>query len=201
MTLRILTVSLLLSGIAVGQEKHYDIDPAHSRIGFSVSHMVVSTVHGRLKTYKGVVVTGPDGSLRAAEAVIQASSIDSGVTSRDQHLSGPDFLETAVHTNITFKSLAVVTTNGQSVLKGNFTLHGVTRPLALPFTLKGPVRDREGRERIGLNMKTTISRKDYGLTWNRLIEAGGLTVGDEVTLVIDLEGIRRLPQAPGQAPH
>jgi polyisoprenoid-binding protein YceI len=161
----------------------YKVDPAHSSIGFSVDHMVIDTVHGRFRQFDGSITVDPENgnALKQATATIQAKSIDTDVEKRDNHLRSPDFFDAEKYPTITFESTGV---DGQT-LTGKFTLHGVTKEISLPIKIKGPIKDPMGNTHLSLEANTKLNRKDYGLTWNKILEAGGLMVGEEITIQIN----------------
>jgi polyisoprenoid-binding protein YceI len=161
----------------------YKVDPAHSSIGFSVDHMVIDTVHGRFRQFDGSITVDPDNgnALKQANATIQAKSIDTDVERRDTHLHSPDFFDVEKFPTITFESTGV---SGQT-LTGKFTMHGVTKEISLPFKIKGPIKDPMGNTHLSLEANSKLDRKDYGLTWNKVLEAGGLMVGEDVTIQIN----------------
>jgi polyisoprenoid-binding protein YceI len=185
--------SSLLTTFALGTSAlaadTYNIDPAHSSVGFGVSHMVINTVRGKFNQFTGTVTV--DGKeVKDAKGTIQAKSIDTGVANRDNHLRSPDFFDAEKFPTITFVSKKSETKDGQTILTGDFTMHGVTKELSLPVKVKGPIKDMMGMQRIGLEGKTEINRKDYGLTWNKALETGGVVVGDEVELQINAEATK-----------
>jgi polyisoprenoid-binding protein YceI len=167
----------------------YNLDPAHSTIGFAVSHMVINTVKGRFNEISGTVVV--DGNqITDAKGTIQTKSIDTGVAARDKHLRSPDFFDVEKFPTITFQAKHVVAKGPDPVVVGDFTMHGVTKEISLPMTVKGPIKDPMGATRIGLQAKTKLNRKDYGLTYNRIIESGGLAVGEEIEIEINAEAVK-----------
>lgn len=168
---------------------NYKIDPAHSSVGFSVRHMGVSNVKGHFDEFVGSLVLD-NGSIEAATATIQVKSVNTGIEKRDNHLRTADFFEAAKYPEITFKTKKVEKSGDQTILIGDFTMRGVTKELRLPVTLSGPVKDPQGNNRIGLEAKTTVNRKDYGMRFNAVMETGGLMVGDEVTIEINGEAVK-----------
>ncbi len=165
----------------------YKADTTHANVGFTISHMVISTVRGHFDEFDATVVLADDGTVERAEAVIQAASINTANEKRDNHLRAPDFFDAENYPEITFKSTGVGEEDGQKVLRGQFTMHGVTKDVAFPFTVKGPVQDPWGNTKIGFKLSGVIDRTDYGLTWSKVLETGGLVVGEEVTLDVELE--------------
>jgi polyisoprenoid-binding protein YceI len=167
----------------------YKVDPVHSSVGFSVRHMGVSNVKGHFDDFAGSLVLDK-GSIQAANATIQVKSVNTGIERRDNHLRTADFFEAAKYPEITFKTKKVEKAGDQTILIGDFTMRGVTKELRLPVTLSGPVKDPQGNMRIGLEAKTTVSRKEYGMKFNAVMESGGLMVGDDVTIEINAEAVK-----------
>jgi polyisoprenoid-binding protein YceI len=167
----------------------YKIDPAHTSVGFSVRHMGVSNVKGHFDEFVGSLVLD-QGTIQVANATIQVKSVNTGIQKRDNHLRTADFFEAAKYPEITFKTKRVEKNGDQTILIGDFTMHGVTKELRLPVTVSGPVKDPQGNSRIGLEAKATVNRKDYGMKFNAIMETGGLMVGDEVTIEINAEAVK-----------
>jgi len=167
----------------------YSIDPAHSSVGFSVRHMGVSNVKGHFDQFAGSLVLD-QGALQQASATIQVKSINTGIEKRDNHLRTADFFEATKYPEITFKSRRVEKSGDQTILIGDFTMRGVTKELRLPVTVNGPIKDPQGNSRIGLEAKTTVNRKDYGMKFNAVMETGSLMVGEEVTIEINAEAVK-----------
>jgi len=171
------------------QAVQYEIDPVHSSAQFSVRHLMVSNVRGEFAKVTGTVVYDPK-NLKASsvEAVIDATTINTHEPKRDAHLKSPDFFDVAKYPTLTFKSKKLQEAGkGKLRVTGDLTIHGATREVVLE--VEGPSPE----VRIGKNVKsgasasTTISRKDFGLTWNRALEAGGWVVGDEVKITLEIE--------------
>lgn len=171
----------------------YKVDPAHSSINFSIEHMVINTVHGRFRQFEGSITVDPDSgnALKGASATIQAKSIDTDIEKRDNHLRSPDFFDTEKFPTITFESTEIKKDGGDQVLVGKFTMRGVTKEVSLPFKLKGPIKGPMGNTVVALEVNAKLNRKDYGLTWNKAIEAGGLMVGEEVAIQINAEFVKQ----------
>ncbi len=188
----VVTAVVSLAGSAFAADV-YQIDPAHTSVGFSITHMVINTVHGRFGDVAGTVTVDPDASnaLVEAQATIQAKSVDTGIEKRDNHLRSPDFFDVAKFPTITFVSKRLEKQGGQTVLVGDFTMHGVTKELSLPITLKGPIKDPWGNLRLGVSAAGSLNRKDYGVTWNKALEAGGVMLGEEVQIQIDAEAVKQ----------
>lgn len=181
--------ALLFSGISAihAEVETYEIDPAHSGVHFSVRHFF-SDVPGRFNEFTGAIKLDSDKPEESSVAVtIQATSIDTGNEKRDAHLRGADFFDVEKFPVITFKSTKVERT-GEDAAKvtGDFTLHGVTRPVTLDVTLLGKGKGTEGEKKTGWSATTKISRKEFGIDWGKVVE-GTAMVGDEVTIKIDAE--------------
>lgn len=174
------------------QAASYEIDAAHSSVSFKVRHLL-SWTHGVFNEFSGFFeyVAGRPEEW-SAEAVIEIASLDTGVKVRDEHLLGPDFFEAEKYPRMIFKSHTVADYDGmKAILKGELTLHGVTQPVDLELEILGEVKDPWGKHRAAFSAATTINRKDFGMEWNKVLEAGQLLVGEEVRIMIEVEGIRQ----------
>ena len=171
----------------------YKIDPAHSSVGFAVSHMVISTVKGKFDEFNGTV-TMNNNQVQTAQGTIQTKSVNTGVADRDKDLRSANFFDVEKYPTITFQTKSATKEGENTVLLGDFTMHGVTKSLSLPVKVKGPIKDPWGNMRIGLEGNTKVSRKDFGLTYNKALETGGLVVGDEVEIQINAEAVRPAPK-------
>ncbi len=168
----------------------YALDPAHTVVGFSIEHMVISNVNGVFGDFKGEFEVDGSNKLSNASTVINAGSIDTRIEKRDDHLRGPDFFDTAKYPEMSFKAVSVKQNGGKAfTLEGDFTMHGVTRRVSLEGEIRGPIKDPWGSTRAGIIVQGQINRKDFGLTWNNLLESGGLVVGELVDIKIEGEGI------------
>jgi polyisoprenoid-binding protein YceI len=167
----------------------WKIDPSHSHIGFSVRHLMISTVKGRFAAVDGrVTVNETDLAASAVDVNIDASSIDTRDAQRDAHLRSADFFDVERFPSLTFKSTRVTPKRGSAfAVTGDLTIHGVTREVTLEVTEEGRGKDPWGGERFGFSAVTTIKRSDFGLTWNQALEAGGVLVGDDVKVTLELE--------------
>ncbi len=169
-------------------EELYSIDPSHADIGFSVSHLVINKVRGKFTDFDGFLVVDDRGKIIDAEAVMKIESIDTGIAGRDDHLRSADFFDAETFPEMTFKQLRFRKRLGKDALIGKLTIKDITRTVILWCNVKGPIIDPWGTKRIGLHAKTSINRLDYGLNWNKTLEAGGVLVGEEVEIVINIEG-------------
>ncbi len=173
----------------------FTVDPVHSCVQFRVRHLGFSKVVGRFDRYTAAIHMNPVSlsSLRV-EARIEAASVNTGDGERDAHLRSTDFLEAERFPEIVFTSTAVRdVTVDTFVLLGELTLHGVTRPLALQVIYRGEAVDLRGRERVAFEAEGRINRKDFGLTWNSVLETGGLLVGEEVEVRLEVQAVRETP--------
>jgi len=171
------------------------IDPAHSRIGFSVRHAMVTTVRGSFAEYKSrLYFDGRNPARSRAEIVVSTGSVDTGVEQRDGHLVGRDFLDSANFPQMRFASTAVqMAGNDVYRMLGDLTIKDVTRPIVLELTYIGHVTDPFGYERVGFDGTTTIDRSDWGLTYNSRLAEGGAMVSEKVRLQFDIAAIRTVP--------
>jgi len=172
----------------------WEFDPAHTGVQFKVRHLMVSSVRGDFEKLSGkITYDEADVTKSTAEITIDAASINTGVAKRDEDLRGPDFLDVAKYPTITFKSKKVEKAGaGALKMTGDITIHGVTKEVVL--SIEGPtppIKDPWGNTRVGGSATTRINRKDFGLTYNKVLEAGGALVGDEVDITIDMEIFRK----------
>ncbi len=171
----------------------YQIDPAHSSAHFAVRHMMIANVRGEFTKVSGSFSYDPENPANSAiDATIEVSSLHTNDPDRDQHLKSGDFLEADKFPQITFRSKSVTPEDGELAVRGDLTIHGVTREVKL--TVEGPTpetKDPWGNTRVGATATGKINRKDFGLSWNVALEAGGVLVGEDVKLSLDVQGIRQ----------
>lgn len=186
------TPTRTVDGLEVPKPGTFELDPAHSHVGFSVRHMMVSKIRGRFTSFTGVVTVADEPTLSSVDVTIDAASIDTRDETRDGHLRSPDFLDVETHPTITFRSTEVTRTgSGQFTARGELTVHGVTRTVDLDVTYEGVAQDPWGNQRFGLTATTEVDREDFGLTWNQALETGGVLVGKAVTIEIEAEAVRK----------
>jgi polyisoprenoid-binding protein YceI len=193
---------LLAAFPVLAELQEWRIDPGHSSASFSVRHMMVTTVRGQFGKLTGVMKFDPaDPRTAVIEASIDAATIDTRNEKRDAHLRSADFFDTNQFPNITFKSTRVEpAAEGMLRVTGDLTIRNVTKPVTL--IVEGPtapVKDARGA-RIGASASAKISRKEFGITWNRAIETGGVAVSDEVGITIDAAFVQPAPAAPAAKP-
>ncbi len=171
----------------------WDIDPAHSGVEFSARHAMVATVRGRFNGFSGTIEVGDELAGSTTEVTIDAASIDTGNEDRDNHLRSPDFLDVERFPTLRFRATRVEVGDeeGEHRIFGELTIRDVTREVELSATYNGTSTDPWGNLRAGIEASTTISRKDWGLTWNAALEAGGVLVGDKVKITLDVSAVKR----------
>ena len=170
----------------------WDIDTAHTNLGFSARHAMVAKVRGHFADYSGTfTIDGENIANSKAEITIQTASILTGQADRDAHLKSPDFLDVENFPTITFVSTAVAEKGDQVVITGDLTIHGVTKSVDVTYDFLGVSQDPWGNSKVGFEGSTKISRKDFGLTWNAALETGGVLVGDDIKLNLDVEGTKQ----------
>ncbi|HEX3223100.1 MAG TPA: YceI family protein [Nocardioides sp.] len=170
----------------------YALDPTHTRLGFSTRHAMVTTVRGAFKEFDGEAVVDTQNPAASKVTVnIKAASIDTGVADRDGHLRSADFFDVETYPEITFVSTDVSRDGDDWTIAGDLTIKDVTRPVTIEFESTGSARDPFGNTRIGFEGRTTINRKDWGLTWNAALETGGLLVSDKIKLDFDISAIAK----------
>lgn len=189
---RILAAGLMLLLPKLALASTWNIDPDHSSIGFSIRHLTISNVKGNFDKFSGTVNLD-DKNITASKvtATIDASSIDTRVQKRDDHLRSTDFFDVAKYPEITFVSKRWSrTANGTLKVSGDLTMHGITRAVVLDVAPFSPeTRDPWGNTRRGTTAKATINRKDFGIDWNKNLDTGGLMIGDQVEISLEIEMI------------
>lgn len=176
--------------MAVADPTH-TIDPAHSRLGFRARHAMVTNVRGQFTGFEGQARVDRDNPANSAvEVTIQAASVDTGQEQRDGHLKGEDFFDVETYPTISFVSTAVSRDGEDWTITGDLTVKDVTKPITIEFEESGTATDPFGNERTGFEGSVSISRKEWGLSWNAALEAGGVLVSDKIKLDFDISAIR-----------
>lgn len=170
----------------------WKIDPTHSNVEFAVRHLMITTVRGRFAKVEGTVVTDDADPTKAeVDVTIDVNSIDTREPQRDTHLKSADFFDAEKYPSIAFKGSRVTDVQGDTFkLVGDLTMHGVTREVTLDVTSEGRGKDPWGGDRAGYSATTKVNRSDFGLTWNQVLETGGIAVGDEIKISLDLELVK-----------
>ena len=173
------------------QEKAvYALDPAHTTVEFIVRHLMITRVRGRFTAFTGQVELAPESDLPLAiTARVEAASIDTREEQRDAHLRSADFFDVEKFPELRFESTRIGGSPDAFTIEGRLTIHGVTRDVSLAGSFEGRTTDPWGGVRVGYTAHTTINRKDYGLTWNAALETGGVVVGDEVRIELNVEAV------------
>jgi polyisoprenoid-binding protein YceI len=170
----------------------YTLDPTHTRIGFVARHAMVTKVRGSFNEFEGTAtIDGANPANSSARVTINAKSIDTRNADRDGHLRSNDFLAMDEYPHITFVSTGVTPVDETTFeVSGDLTIKDVTKPITIPFTFEGVATDPFGNQRIGFDGSVTISRKDYGITWNAALETGGVLVSDKIVLEFEVSAIK-----------
>lgn len=169
----------------------YTIDGTHSSVEFSVRHMMVSNVKGSFQKVTGTAVYDANNlAASKLEATIDVNTINTNEPKRDAHLKSPDFFDAAKYPSMTFQSTRFVKSGDGLKVTGELTIHGVTKAVTFNVETTPEVKDTYGKMRLGASATTTINRKDFGLTWNKMLEAGGVAVSDEVKLSLDIAFVK-----------
>jgi len=190
----VLLICLAMGMPSIAMAADYQLDADHSSIQFKIRHLTVSNVTGTFNKFKGSAsIEGEEPSTLKAEVTIEAASVDTGHEKRDEHLRTPDFLDTAKYPTIRFISKKVTKgDSGKLKVIGDLTLHGVTREITVD--LEGPtaeIKDPWGTFRRGATGTVKIDRRDFGITWNKALDTGGLVVGNEVGIYVEVEWVRK----------
>ena len=176
----------------------YRMDAAHSVIGFSIRHNELVLVTGRFKDFSGTIqFDDKDVTKSSVEYKTKVESIDTGVEARDRHLRTADFFDVAKFPEMTFQSTRIERKGKSYLLHGNLTLKGITKPVTLPFTLTGAIKDARGNTRIGISAQTKIDRRDFGITWGRSLPGGGFDVAHDVMIDLQIEALQPAPKPAG----
>ena len=169
----------------------WDIDPVHSDVSFTVRHMMVSKVRGRLGTFSGEIVTAPAFTDSTVTATVDASSIDTGNAQRDGHVRSADFFEVETYPTWAFRSTAIRADGDEYSLDGELTIKGVTRPVSFVLEANGFGPDAYGGTRAGFSAATTINRSDFGVDIAMPLDGGGVVVSDKVAVTLEIEAVLR----------
>jgi polyisoprenoid-binding protein YceI len=174
--------------------ERWEIDSSHSSVHFAVRHLVIAKVRGSFVRWSGAVLApGGDFSKATVDVTIDASSIDTGVAQRDTHLKSPDFFDVAQHPELRFVGTRVEPRSGSDIdVVGDLTIKGVTREVRLHVESHGQANDPWGNVRAAFTAKTSIDRRDFGLTWNQVLETGGVMVGDRIDIEAEIEAVQQV---------
>lgn len=184
----LLTSSLAMAQIPAGS---YKIDPLHTKVGFSIAHLVIAEVEGRFDKFEGTILVDAKTAKSSVETAIDVASIDTGIKDRDDHLRSADFFDVAKNPKMTFKSKKVALSGKNLTVDGDLTIKGITKPVTLKGKYLGAVKDGYGQDKVAFDLSTTIKRQDFGLTWSSMVEAGPV-VGDEVTISLKVQAAKEV---------
>jgi len=187
----LMTLVTLFVTAQLAMAANYTIDPVHSQVHFTVPHLVVFKVRGDFSDFAGSVDFDPASQkLKATQATVQIASLDTREAKRDEHLKSPDFFAAEQFPTMTFTSKKISGKGEQISVTGDLTIRGVTREVTLTGGYQGGNTDPWGNERIGFAAETTINRNDYGLNWNKTLETGGVLVGDDVVIGLEIQAVK-----------
>jgi polyisoprenoid-binding protein YceI len=188
----------LLAALPI-QADTFAIDAGHSEVGFQVRHLVSQT-RGRFNDFAGTIDLDPKNLANSSvDFKIKTTSIDTNVADRDKHLRGADFFDAEKYPEITFKSKSIKAAGNDTYnVLGTLTMHGVSKDITLPVTYLGQAKDPWGNTRAGFEAATTLNRKDFGIVWNKALDAGGAMLGDDVKININLETVKKDPAKAGK---
>jgi polyisoprenoid-binding protein YceI len=188
----VMLAGLLALALGMARAANYQVDTVHSTVGFAIKHLGLSEVHGGFTNFTGAIEY--DAAMPEefkASGTVEVASINTGNKMRDDHLRSPDFFDAARIPEIKFETTGVKKEDGEWVVTGNFTLHGVTKEIRLRGELSGPVQDPWGKTRIGLSASATINRLDYGIIWNKTLDKGGVMLGEQVKISLNIEAVQK----------
>jgi polyisoprenoid-binding protein YceI len=169
----------------------WKVDPAHSSVGFEVKHMMISTVRGHFREFEGTLEAAEDPSQSRAWGSVKTASIDTGSADRDEHLRSPDFFDAERYPEARFESTRLEPLGGANWrVTGNLTIKDVTREVQFDAVVEGAGEDPWGDERVGVAVRGKVNRTDFGLTWQQPLARGGLLVGEDVSILVDISAIR-----------
>ena len=180
------TLALAKTEIPKGR---YNIDPVHSKVGFEVPHLVISSVEGKFKEFSGNIDTSEGFEKAKIEASVSLASVDTSVEKRDEHLKSPDFFDVAKFPKMLFKSTSLSGTPDAFDLKGDLTIKGVTKSVVFKGRFLGSVKDAYGQDKVAFVAETTLKRQDFGLVWSKMVEAGPV-VGDQVKIDLKIQAVK-----------
>jgi polyisoprenoid-binding protein YceI len=176
---------------ATGARTAWKLDPTHTLVEFSAKHLMITTVKGRIADVTGTIYTDENDPRKSSvEATLKAGSLDTRTNQRDDHLRSADFLNAEVYPEITFRSTRIEGDKENFKLTGDLTIRDVTKPVTLDITFEGKQKDPWGGDRVGFSGTGKIDRRDWGLTWNQALETGGVVVGNDIKISLEVEAIK-----------
>jgi polyisoprenoid-binding protein YceI len=192
MTITTTETTRVVEGVTIPAPGTFALDLSHTQVGFVARHMMVSKVRGRFTDYEGTLVVADDPSESTVEVTVKTASIDTNDENRDNHVRSDDFLGVEKFPNLTFKSTKVeIHPRGTWKVTGDLTVREVTRPVVLDVEFAGVIQDPYGNQRIGFTASGEINRDEFGVTFNAVMEAGGVVIGSKIKLEIEAEAVRQ----------
>jgi polyisoprenoid-binding protein YceI len=186
------TAAVPSTPVSAGAAGIWAIDPAHAAIEFSVKHMMVSTVKGHFRGVTGLIeVNESNPALSSVTAAVDVATVDTGVAQRDEHLRSADFFDAERFPQITFRATNIEPDGDNWKMTGDLTIRDVTRPVTFDVEFEGRVIDPWGNDRAGFTASAKINRRDFGVNWNGVIEAGGVVVSDAVKITLNVEFVKQ----------
>jgi len=182
--------TLITNPLSTTHAGTWKVDPGHAEVGFVGRHFGLTKIRGRFVGVDATVVITPEVGQSTVDVVIDMASVESGDVTRDDHLRSADFFDVTVHPTASYRSRALTIDGDRAQIDGTLTIKGATRPVTLDVELLGAATDPLGNERLVFSARGRVNREDWGLTWNMVLEAGGLLVSKEITLEIEVELIR-----------
>lgn len=190
----LVTAILLSAGISFAADTFVP-DPAHSQVVFTAKHLVISKVSGKFKDFTATVVYDPNDITKSSlKGTIKTASITTDNDQRDTHLKSADFFDVAKYPEITFQSTKVSKKGNEVWVAGNLTIRGVTKEVSFPVTVVGPIKDPRGTTRMGIEANLTVNRQDFGVSWNKALDGGGVVVSDDIQISINSEMVKEQPK-------
>ena len=187
---RLVVGAVALAGV-VASAAEYQVDTVHSTVAFGIKHLGLSEVRGAFTNFTGKISYDPAKQEEfKASGTVEVASLNTGNKMRDDHLRSPEFFDAAKLPDIKFETTGIKKEDGEWVVTGQFTLHGVTKDIKLRGELSGPILDPMGKTRIGLMATTKINRLDYGITWNKKLDKGGVMIGEDVKISLNIEAVQ-----------
>ena len=186
-----ITSALILS-LGLANASEYTIDNSHTNVGFSVKHMMITNVKGDFKTYDATIDFDKDKkTFKVLKASIDTASIDTANEKRDEHLKSDDFFNSTKFPKMTFEMTSYKADGNEGKMDGNLTIRGITKPITLKIEDISTIKDFKGQNRVGFSFEGKINRLDYDLKWNKVLEAGGVAVAEEVKIVVNIEAVEK----------
>jgi polyisoprenoid-binding protein YceI len=188
---KMMIMILFLTAVSLHAET-YKLDKAHSRMGFKVPHLMISSVYGNFDSFSGTFdYDGDKNKLSKFKITLDPSSINTSEAKRDNHLRSEDFFDVKKYPEIKFESGEIINASSSpSALKGKLTMHGITKEISLQIKFKGKTKDPWGNQHIVIEVSGTVKRKDFGLNWNKNLDEGGVMIGEEVEIVVEAQGVK-----------